>query len=151
MSDLGTLQTTFPGLLCQLPGFLLGSDNGRYWKEIGRNKEEERHHFPICAVAKVISVVFAPASSFFLHFLGQSYHASSEVVWYFYFQRSDYQLCGAPPESSKILVTLTSFLQFPTPKLSSFSQHLLSMKYSWCFLVSLYSSLKLVELIPHVR
>lgn len=110
MSDLGTLQTTFPGLLCQLPGFLLGSDNGRYWKEIGRNKEEEKDHFPICAVAKVISVVFAPASSFFLHFLGQSYHASSEVVSYFYFQRSDCQLCGAHPESSKILVMLASFL-----------------------------------------
>lgn len=54
MSDLGTPQTTFPRLLCQLLGFLLAFANRRHWREIGRNKEVETDYSPICAVVKVI-------------------------------------------------------------------------------------------------
>ena len=144
MSDLGILQTTFTGLLCQFYDFLLDFLVGCTGRRLGEIRKRKATTFLLALwlkspPPKKNSPFFFSTSWGHLIMPLKSLHDTS-IFWDL--TTSSKELQDSNHQSS--------FLQFPIPKSSSFFQHLLSLEYSMFSFFS-YSFLRLVEQIPHIK
>lgn len=140
-SYLGTQQTTSLKLLCQLPGFLLGSAKRRCRREIRRN-EEERDSFHIVLWSK--SSQWLQLSSFFLHLPRCLIMPLQRLYGTYIFRDVITSSNGTPAWAPKFMDPDHLFSRFPSQgALVSVSNFSLWNILSISFFI-LYSSLKLV-------
>lgn len=148
MSDLGILQTTFTGLLCQFYDFLLDFLVGCTGRRLGGIRKRKATTFLLALWLK--SPPQKKNSPFFFPHLGAILSCLLRVCMTLPFSEIWPPAPWSPSKELQDSNHQSSFLQFPIPKSSSFFQHLLSLEYSMFSFFS-YSFLRLVEQIPHIK